>query len=172
MKKLIFIIILLFTTTGCSTIELNNFFDKISNLNSSYLLVITVNDSDTNIIEVNNDIAHAYEYKDNKLTKEIYFTNLKYQYETYIKIDDSWKKTTLNKYYDDYFGLINLKNVKFEKDKYNNCYKYDYNNATFKIDLEYTKVTLINNETQEYVIYNYDFSITPNVIKPFSINLF
>lgn len=167
MKKLLLIFILLFTLTACNQVELTNFFNKLTNQNSSYLLIVTVNDTDTSVLYVNNNNAYAYKQEDDIKTNEIYFTNISGDYKTYTYQNDQWKTTSITSYYNDYFGLVMLKDQKFKNGAYNYCYTLDYEIATFEIDLTNSTVLLTNNETNEYVFYKYDFGVAPEVILPF-----
>ncbi|MFI3329940.1 MAG: hypothetical protein R3Y05_05610 [bacterium] len=167
MKKLLLIFILLFTLTACKQVELMKFFNKLNNPNSTYLLIITVNDTDRNVLYVNNNNAYAYTSLEDGKTNEMYFTNISGDYKTYTYQNDQWKTTSIKSYYNDYFGLVMLKDQKFKNGTDNYCYTLDYEIATFEIDLTKSTVLLTNNETKEYVFYKYDFGIAPEVVLPF-----
>ncbi len=163
MKKIILIFTLLLTLSACSNTELNNFFSKIES--SNYILTITVNDTHINILEVNNNTAYAYNLKDDIKSEEVYFTNLDTNYKTYIYSNDQWKTTTSSSYYSNFFGLIMIKDQKFKKE--DNYYTFTYDIGTFNIYTEDSKVELTNTVTNEYVIYQYDFTTTPEFTLPF-----
>ncbi|MFI3329363.1 MAG: lipoprotein [bacterium] len=163
MKKLLLIFTLLLILTGCSNTELNNFFNKIET--SNYILTITVNDNDINILEVNNDTAYAYNLKADSKSEEVYFTNLDTTYKTYIYSNEQWKTTTSSSYYNNYFGLIQIKDQKFTKE--NDYYTFTYDIGTFNIYPEDSKAMLTNTVTNEYVVYQYNFKEAPIITLPF-----
>lgn len=165
MKKLILIITLLLTLTACSNTKLDNFFNQIVNESNSYILTITVNNTDINILEVNNNTAYAYNLKDDIKSEEVYFTNIANDCDTYIITNNQWKVTSSTSYYNDYFGLIKIKDQKFKKK--DNYYTFSYDIAIFNIYPEDNKVILTNTTINQSVVYQYDFTQEPIITLPF-----
>lgn len=167
MKKIIIVLMLIFTLSGCTELHLSTFFNTLSDRNRSYLLIVTVNSESRSGIYVDCDNAYAFSYIDDEKVNEIYFTNIHDDYKTYTKKDDSWKLESNDTYYQNYFGIKQLRKLSYTFD--GTSYISEYANASFEINLFKSNVTITNTDTNEYVVYSYDFSIQPTVSLPFNV---